>query len=184
NQYDPGAWQRTRQLIQSEDLHPVDEADDVILWLRGARDTVELLTLGEFDPAAEAQVVFDGQLRFRGCDLLGRVRRPGEVLTLRTYWRRVAPGDRVFLTRLWIIDRQNREVFYRTRYLGYGVATPDQWPEGRTARETYRIVLPGDLARGTYDLVMQVAHKTEAGGEPALPDDPRLSASGRIRGRG
>jgi hypothetical protein len=46
---------------------------------------------------------------------------------------------------------------------------------GETVRETYRIVVPGDLGPGSYRLVMQVVHRTGTVGAPATPDDPKLA---------
>ena len=178
NQYLPDAAARERRLIGANHLKPADAAGDLLLYLQSPGDTLDLLAIGDFTPSIEAHVVFDNLLRFKGCDVLEPRVSPGGVLTLRTYWSRQAPGDSVFLTRLWLFDAQGQSVFYRTRYLGYGVFTADLWPADRTVRETYRLVVPGELAPGTYRLVMQVVRRTATGAERAVPDDPKLAQLG------
>lgn len=180
NQYLPDAAVRERQLIGANHLEPVDAAGDLVLYLQSPGDTLDLLASGALTPSIEAHVVYDSLLRFMGCDVAEPRVRPGEVLTLRTYWSRVAPADKVYLTRLWLYDAQGRSVYYKTRYLGYGVFTADQWTTGRTVRETYRLVVPGELDPGTYRLVMQVVRRTASGAESAVPDDPRLAQLGNL----
>src|SRR5262245_15516252 len=174
DQYTPGAAARVRDLLRREDLHPVDAADDLTLWLRGARDTIDLVTIGDFAANASKGIVYDGQLTFLGCDFdTARAGRVG-TLTLHTYWRRRSTIDHVYLTRLWLYDDQENEVLYRTRYLGYATETADRWPLGQTVRETYRLGLPGSLPAGAIRLVMQVTHVPPPRGEMASADDPSL----------
>ena len=179
NQWDEGGAMRVRELLARNDLHPVDAANDLVLYMRGARDTVPLL-----DPVESAgdslRIVYDGQLAFVGCDLpQPRVAR-GQSLVIRTDWRRVAPGDRVFLTLWSLIDETDRVALYTTRYLGYGVATPDLWPVDRTMRDTYRLLIPSSMEPGRYRLVMEVGMRKQGSGDMAHPDDPRLVAAGGI----
>jgi hypothetical protein len=124
--------------------------------------------------------VFDSSLVFHGCDLPEPGVDAGGLLTLRTYWSRQAGGGRVFLTRLWLYDDAGRSRLFRSRYLGYGLATADLWVPGVTVRESYRIVIPGDLPPGPYRLVMQVVHRLPRGGEPAVPDDLELARAGGL----
>jgi hypothetical protein len=178
NQWDEGGARRVRELLAQNDLHPVDAADDLVLYLRGARDSISLLDPRGTAPGDSTRVVYDGQLAFVGCDLPEpRVTR-GEPLVIRTDWCRVAPADRVFLTLWSLMDEADKVALYRTRYLGYGIATADLWPLGETLRETYRLVIPPSLAPGRYRLVMEVAMRKGGSGGMARPDDPRLVAAG------
>lgn len=174
DQYEAGAAGRVRELIRVNGLRPVASADDLLLFLCNPPDTLDLLATGDFSAGVAARVVYDGQLGFMGCDALATGLKPQDILTLRTYWRRVAEVDRRFITRFWIYDEQGKPALFRTRYLGYGIETADRWPLGRTVRETYRIVLPARLPRGSMSLVMQVVHVPPSGGELAVPDDPKL----------
>jgi len=178
NQYEPDAAARLRQIIRADRLRPADAAGDLVLYLKSPADTLDLLASGDLVPSVATSVVYDSLLRFGGCDIPEPIAAPGGTLTLRTYWARQGPLERAYLTRLWLYDAAGRSVFFRTRYLGYGIATPDTWPAGATVRETYRLVVPGDLAAGRYRLVMQVVHRTGTVGAPAVPDDPRLAALG------
>jgi uncharacterized membrane protein len=178
NQWDEGGAGRVRALIASNDLHPVDAAGDLVLFLRGARDTVPLLDPAPPAPGDSLRIVFDGQLAFVGAELpRPRVARGGS-LEIRTDWRRVASGDRVFLTLWSLIDASGHVALYTTRYLGYGLATPDRWPEGRVMRDTYRLPIPARLVPGRYTLVMEIANRVGGGGGMARVGDPRLAAAG------
>lgn len=178
NQWDEGGARRVRELIRGNDLHPVDAAGDLVLFLRGARDTVPLLDPAPDAPGDSLRIVFDGQLAFLGAELPEPRVAHGGSLVIRTDWRRVAPGDRVFLTLWTLLDERGRVALYTTRYLGYGLATPDRWAEGLAMRETYRLPISPSLAPGRYELVMEVANRKESSGGMARSDDPRLAASG------
>jgi uncharacterized membrane protein len=176
DQFDAGAMERFRALIARDSLRPVDAIDDLVLYLRAPRDTLELLGVVDTPPSSSARVIYDAQLEFAGCDIdTPRVARGGAV-TFRTYWRRVGPVDRVFLTRLWVIDPHGKVALFRTRYLGYGLQTADRWPAGSMVRESYRLGLPRSLESGTYPLVMQVVETHDGRAGVARSDDPRLEA--------
>src|SRR5258706_1967492 len=185
NQYTPDAAARERRLIASNQLKPVDGFDDVVLYLRTPSDTLDLLASGDFEPGISARLLYDGMLRFKGCDVPRPRVAAGEELTFRTYWVREAPGDSVYVTRLWLFDDQGQSAFYRPRSLGYGVFTVGQWPAGKTVRETYRLVVPGSLAPGSYRLVMQMVRRGAAGvagAAPAGSGDPQLVPAGGVVG--
>jgi len=178
DQYDAGAADRLRDLIASNDLHPVDAIDDVLLFLRGAKDTLDLMSVADRGPASSAHVTYDDALAFVGDDLPRVPSQRGGQAAFRTYWRRLAPVDAVYLTRLWLIDGAGNEVLYRTRYLGYGLATVDRWPADSTMCETYRLGIPRMLPTGPYRLVMQVVRVRDQAVGLAHADDPRLNDLG------
>lgn len=180
NQWIPDAAARERRLIGENRLKPVDGVGDLLLYLRDARDTLDVLAVGDFTPGAPASVVYDSLLRFSGCDVPEPRVGPGRPLTLRTYWSRLAPGEVAYLTRFWFLDGEGRSVLYCTRYLGYGVSTVDQWPAGRMVRETYRLMIPADLAPGSYRLIMNMARRSATGAGIAVPDDPKLAQLGGL----
>jgi hypothetical protein len=39
-------------------------------------------------------------------------------------------------------------------------------------------VVPGELSPGSHRLVTHVVHRKGSGGEPAVPDDPKLAEMG------
>jgi hypothetical protein len=180
NQWMPAAAARERRLIAENRLRPVDGVGDLLLFVRDARDTLDVLTFGDFTPGAPASVVYDSLLRFSGCEVPEPRVRPGSPLTLRTFWSRHGSGEVAYLTRFWFLDGEGRSVAYCTRYLGYGVSTVDQWPADRMVRETYRLMIPADLAPGAYRLVMNVARRTATDSRIAVPDDPKLARLGGL----
>jgi hypothetical protein len=47
-------------------------------------------------------------------------------------------------------------------------------------RETYRLMIPAELAPGAYRLVMNVARRTATDSRIAVPDDPKLARLGGL----
>ena len=184
DQYDEDAAGRLHDLIARNDLHPVDGIDDLLLLLRGAKDTLDLMSVAHGDPAGSVHVVYDDALTLAGADLPLAPCERGGLAVCRTYWRRHAPVDGVYLTLLALIDGAGHQVLYRTRYLGYGLATPDRWPADTTMRETYRLGIPRTIPPGRYRLVMQVARRKGVAVGYAHADDPQLNGPNRGVGLG
>ena len=122
------------------------------------------------------RVLYDGQFELRGYDSLPASARAGEAIEIGTYWARRAPADYLYLTHFWLIDEHDRELLYRTRYVGYALFTPAAWPQDVTVREIYRLVAPKTLPPGRYRVALRVAHRrfAEPRGSLAVPDRPEL----------
>ena len=69
----------------------------------------------------------------------------------------LATGDRLHLVQWRLIDAHGRVGHEHIRHLGYVVRPPATWPLGEAIGEEYGLVVPADLAPGTYLLAMRVA---------------------------
>lgn len=172
---DAGTSARWRELQRRNHLRPVDAADDVVLFLRDAPDSIELCAPGPCLRERARRVVYDGELAFLGAEMGGPA-APGERVTFRTCWRRIAPADRFFLTEFVVVDTASRPVLQLWRYLGYTLHPVAGWPADTTMRETYRLALPHGLAPGGYYVGMRLWGR---GARQAIceADDPAVRAN-------
>jgi hypothetical protein len=150
---DSGA--RLRSLIADNDLHPVDAAGSALLFLRGARDTVELMRFMVPDDRA-VQFVIDDQLAFLGADPPPVRAVAGETLDLRARWGRVGPVTRTFLSSIHLYpdDAFSNPVEVRNCPIGYGILPVVDWPADSVMVETVHFELSTELAPGRYRVAM------------------------------
>ena len=170
---DRGTRGRWRELLGANGLAPADGADDLLIFLRAPRETLDLVT-----PAAPAAprprpVVYDGQVAFTAGEVAPAPVAPGGTVALRTYWRRVAPADRFYLVEMLVVDSQGRPVRQLWRYLGYTLDPVQDWPAGVDMRESYRLVVPLGLPPGRYDVGVRLWWRRDGQGLCA-PDDPEV----------
>ena len=179
----PGTPLRMRDLVARNDLRPVDAAGDLLLFVRAATDTVELIRVGAPPPAKVRSVTYDQQLAFRGFSLPESSVAVTGLLPVETQWQRVAQVDRHFMTQLVLQDAGGSVVFSVLRQLGYLVYPVAEWPADAPVRETYRMVIPAGVRPGVYALGLRVAWWRGGSARARLsdpppgngPDAPRLS---------
>src|SRR5262245_15270654 len=97
---DRGTARRLHGLIERNRLGMVAAAGDLFLFLRDAPDSVRLWQEGEAPIAHPQRVVFDRQLAYLGDEYLADTVAPGGLLPVRTYWRKVAPTDSLYILQL------------------------------------------------------------------------------------
>ena len=171
---------RLRDLVARNDLRPVDAAGDLLLFLRAATDTVELVRVGVPPPATVRTVTYDQQLALDGFSLPESSVAVGGLLPLETHWRRVAEADRLYMTQLMLQNAEGSVVFSVLRHLGYLVYPVAEWPAGAPVRETHRMVIPSTVRPGVYSLGLRVAWWRGENAVASEPDDPRLEAQDMI----
>ena len=172
---DAGTSGRWTDLFARNALRPVDSADDLVLFTRGARDTVPLWDVSEPSRPRPRAVVYDGQVAFVGSEASSAPVFPGGRVTIRTWWRRVVPTDRMYLTEIMVIGPDGRPVRALWRYLGYMMHPVALWPEGASVCETYRLIVPADAAPGRYQVGYRLWWRL-AGQGICVPDDPDARA--------
>jgi len=176
----PSATLRVRELMAKNDLHPVDAAGDLVLYVRGAADTVDLVRTAAPAPAVARAVTYDGQLMFAGFTLPESIVTRGDLLPLQTCWRRVARADRQYMVQLVVRDAAGEAVFSLARHLGYLLYPVHEWPADTLMRETYRLVVPPTLPAGEYSMSLRVAWWRQGPTQFSQPDDPTLAAQGLL----
>ncbi len=172
----PASALRFLEMVRVNQLVPVAAYGDLILWLRGAGDSVDLVR-----PAAPARepspIRFDRQLAFIDGALTDTLGQPGGTVGLSTYWQRTSAIDRFFQVRLDCVDRAGRSRASHDRDLGYVLWPPHLWGINRTVRENYHLVLNGDLPPGDYRVVLRLLERGPGPPELSAADDPtRYSA--------
>ena len=177
---EPETAPRLQRLLNANGLVPVDEAGDLVLFTRAGRPALDLVTAGSCPDDSLPPIVFDRELAFTGAALVDSTARPGGTVTLATCWRRVGEVDRVFQTRLDLVDASGRLAQSHVRDLGYGLWPAHIWLAGAPVRETYRLVLDADLGQGDYDVVLRVQWRGQGGGGMSAADE----ASGYAPERG
>ena len=177
---DPGTGARCRELLRRNHLGLVDVAGDLMLYLREAPDSVELWREGETAVPRPHRIVFDRQLAYLGDEYLSTTAAPGGLLPLRTFWRKVAPTDSLYVLQLTAYDAFGKSAFATMRYLGYMLHPAGDWPDTTMVRETYRMVIPDDAKPGTYMLGMRVGRRYELDQVLCEPDDPQVRAQNMV----
>ena len=175
-----GTAGRYRQLLRRNRLGLVDAAGDMLLFLRDAPDSVELWREGERPVADPQRVVFDRQLAFLGSEFLSRTVAPGGQLPVRTFWRKVAPTDSLYVLQFTAFDDAQRPAFAIMRHLGYMLHPAGTWPDTMMVRESYRMIVPDDATPGRYMLGMRVGRRDGLDQVYCEPDDPRVRAQNMV----
>jgi len=157
---DGGSASRLGALIAWNGLAPVTAQGDLVLFMHAPRETLGLLRPGPAPAFGGTPVAFDGQLELLGVQH-EEAAPAGGTLRLRSWWRRLGPVDRLHLVQWRLIDARGRVAFEHTRHLGYVVRPPATWPKGEAVGEDYGLVLPADLASGTYLLGLRVAWRRD-----------------------
>jgi len=177
---DLGTAGRFGGLLRNNRLGLVDVAGDVMLFLRDAPDSVEIWREGEQPIANPHRVVFDGQLAYLGDELISTAAPRGGLLPLRTFWRKASATDSLYVLQLSAYDAAGKAAFSTMRYLGYMLHPSGTWPDTTMVRETYRLVIPDDVAPGTYMLGMRVGRKADLDQVLSEPDDPQVRAQNNV----
>ena len=176
----PETPRRLRDLVARNDLRPVEAAGDLLLFLRAATDTVELVRVGAPPPPTVRSVTYDQQLALSGFSLPESSVAVSGLLTVETQWRRVAETDREFITQLLLQEAGGSVVFSLLRHLGYLVYPVAAWPADTPVREIYRMVIPASVHPGVYTLGLRVAWWRGGNAVLSETDDPRLEAQDMI----
>jgi uncharacterized membrane protein len=176
----PGTSARLRELIEENRLGLVGAAGDLLLYLRDAPDSVRIWDVGEAQVPEPYRVVFDGQLAYLGDQFLARNVEPGGLLPVRTFWRKVAPTDSLYVLQLTAYDERDQAAFSTMRYLGYMLHPAGDWPDTTMVRETWRMVVPDDARPGTYMLGMRVGRRYALDQVLCEADDPKVRAQSNV----
>jgi hypothetical protein len=173
---DDGTAARWRSLVAGSDLHPLDAANDLVLYTHGARDTVPLWDVSEPAAPLSPPVVYDRQVAFTGSELGAARVHPGERVPIRTHWRRAADTDRFFLTEIAVRDESGEPRLYFWRYLGYMQHPLREWPSERSVCETYHLAIPANFAPGKYRVAYRLWWRRD-GQAICEPDEPHVHAA-------
>lgn len=148
--------QRMGRLLSENDLHPVDAAGSLLLFLRGARDSVPLLRYLPPRPDTSAAFITDGQLAFYDADPLPDSVARGALLPIRTRWRRVGPATRQYLMQVRVYHEGDftRAAYGRNRPIAYGLLPLADWPADSLVEETYRLEMSTILTPGVYRVAL------------------------------
>jgi hypothetical protein len=130
---------------------------------------------GPPQPQHPLRVRFGDAIELYGYDLWPEALQPGGRLTLRLYWRAVAPVDRDYTAFTQLLDGEDRIVGQHDRRLGGDLYPTSRWPVGEPVRETYELAVAPDTPPGTYRLIAGVylretGQRLPAVGEQAAGD--------------
>jgi hypothetical protein len=161
--------ERLRAIAAEHDLRPADAVGGTILMVPEATDSVEFYRIGEPYEHPRLDLLADGQLLFLGAVRLDSLVAPGQVLRIASYWKRVGPANRCYLSQAWLLGRGSRgSVYGRARMLCYGLLLVPEWPVDSIVRETYHLLIPDDIPPGNYRPVFRLI-AVDSLGEQALP---------------
>jgi hypothetical protein len=172
--------ERYRELIERNRLGLVDAAGDLLLYLRDAPDSVRIWQVGETAVARPDRVVFDGQLAYLGDEPLAASVAPGGLFPVRTFWRKVAPTDSLYIVQLTAFDVLERPAFSTMHYIGYMLHPAGSWPDTTMVAETWRMLVPDDAKPGTYMLGMRVGRRDAMDQVICVTDNPRVLAQNNV----
>jgi len=99
---------------------------------------------------------FGDAIELYGYDLWPERVRPGEELTLRLYWRALAPVERDYTAFTQLLTPEDRIVGQHDRKLGGDLYPTSRWPVGEPVRETYKLRVARDAPPGPYRLIAGV----------------------------
>jgi uncharacterized membrane protein len=177
---DRGTRARLVELMTRNRLALTAAAGDVLMFLRDAPDSLRVWEEGETAVPEPARVVFDRQLAFLGAGWTVRSVAPGGLLPIRTFWRRVAPTDSLYVLQLTAYDAMERAAFTHMRYLGYLLHPAGSWTDTTMVSESYRLVIPDDLRSGTYMLGMRVGRRDQLDQVLCDTDDAKIRAQNMV----
>ncbi len=175
-----GTSARFRGLIERNRLGLVGAAGDLLLYLRDAPDSVRIWQVGEALVANPYRVVFDRQLAYLGDEYLASAVAPGGLLPIRTFWRKVAPTDSLYVLQFTAYDAREKAAFSHMHYLGYMLHPAGEWPDTTMVAETWRMVIPDDAKPGIYMLGMRVGRRYELAQVLCEADDPTVRAQSNV----
>jgi hypothetical protein len=160
---------RLAGLVTANRLAVVDAVDDLVVLVRGAEPRVMLTEIGASAEPAFDRTVFDGVLEY-----VGRLGPPpkvtaGDVVPFSTTWIRRGTLRDVYGVTFVLTDDEGFPVREQPHLLGYGIEAQNRWPNGVPVRDTYRLMLPRRLRKGTYRLGMTVYRVRWNGFTPATP---------------
>jgi hypothetical protein len=148
--------ERLRAMAAEHDLRPAEAVGGTIEMLPGATDSVEFYRIGERYEHPRLNLLADGQMLFLGAVRLDSLVAPGQVLRIKSYWERVAPGNRSYLSQAWLLGRGKPDVYGRARMLCYGLLLVHEWPLDSIVSETYHLLIPNDTPPGNYRPVFRL----------------------------
>jgi uncharacterized membrane protein len=171
---------RLHDLVARNRLGLVGAAGDLLLFLRGAPDSVRVWEVGEAPVANPDRVVFDRRLVYLGGEYLASTVEPGGLLPVRTCWRKVAPTDSLYIVQFTVFDARRAWVFSSMHYIGYMFHPAGEWPDTTMVTDTWRMVVPDDARPGTYMLGMRVGRRVGMDQVLCETDDPRVRAHSNV----
>jgi uncharacterized membrane protein len=172
---------RLREFFEKNRLEVVDAAGDAVLLEREPKEPIRLLEVGEFTPEVRRRIDYNGQLAFLGWDALPASAEVGGLVTIRTCWKLLDPEvDRFYLTQFLLLDEYDQAAGICVRHLGYTFYPVHDWPEGKTVRERYHLVVPLDVKPGTYTVALRVVEQGGGGLHLSRPSDEKLAAQGGV----
>ena len=135
-------------------LRPVAAAGEMVTYARAARDTVALIRALDA-PRDPASVCVDGALWFCGGEPQSLFVAQGRMLEIRLRWQRFAPTDTSYCAELALADADADDALEQPHLVGHAASPPARWRQGQMYEETVRLVVPGDVKPGAYDLRMR-----------------------------
>jgi hypothetical protein len=180
---DSGSPRRWRELARMNGLVPVAEHGDLTLWLRGAGDTLELVSPGPVVAPLAQPISYEDRVRLLGVALpAGAVSAGGEIPMVFCWQRHGAIDGSVelglALTPLDGTDDTKRAV--HSRFLGYGLWGAGDWEQDVVMQERYRWVMPDDLPPGRYRVGIAAAERRKEEGLRPFATNRRTDADGFI----
>jgi len=180
----PTSADRMQELLARNALRPVAAVGDHVLFLGGARDTVELCTPYAPAPGVAREVVFDGELAMAGIDSVVADAMPGGEVGFHTHWRRIGAANALYLMDVMLVDTSGKARVRHTRPLGSGIYPVNRWPLGAVVREVGRLLVPLDTPPGEYVLAFGLRRRDGRRREPPAAEsiaDPGVVRLGTVR---
>ena len=121
-------------------------------------------------------VNFGDRMELVGYDLDRRTVRPGEVVTLRLYWRGLRQMDVNYTVSAQLVDAGQRKAAQRDVWPLDGAAPTAAWEPGEVLADTYALAVYQDAPPGVYDVrvVVYVFEEGEITHLPVIPGDGQM----------
>ena len=127
------------------------------------------LTVASVPNDVRTSVDFGGGLELVGFQIDTSVAQRGDVVRLDYYWRLSARTKSDLQARLFFIDgdgfvatRRGFPLWWQGWELGAGVRPTSEWEPGSIVKEEYYLLVPRDVAPGTYNLNLKVRDAASA----------------------
>jgi hypothetical protein len=133
-------------------------------------------------PATEIQPLaadFNRQIRLTGYHL-NQPLTPGDDLKLTLFWQAEAPVAVDFTVFVQLVDTNNRILAQSDSKPQDGFYPTPAWQPGETIIDQHRFPLPGDIAPGSYDLLVGL-YEAENGRRLQILDDAAVFQSDYVR---
>jgi uncharacterized membrane protein len=168
NAVDLGTCAHWDSVIAANHLRLTHAAGDLLLFERGARDTLRVFGPADSSAPSISPVRFGRRIELHGAGLGAQRVRAGDTLPITTTWLPLNAFPTILQIEIVLSDRAGSVVLRRSHLLGYGL-----WAVNGPVTERYNMIVDDDVPPGTYLVAMALTYRAGSGAGFLIPEPPQ-----------